>query len=77
MDDFDEFKKTAAFLDDLEEEDEPKESENQKTKKQQKRKTENSLTPGQKFLLSVMFFLFVLIAGIFLMLVTGKMVLPV
>lgn len=78
MQDIDEFKKTATFLDELEgEEDTNKPAPEIQEKSPNKPDSKENLTPGQKFLLTLLFFFFILIAGFFLMLVTGKMVIPV
>ncbi|MCB2179987.1 hypothetical protein KQH54_02575 [bacterium] len=72
---------TDDFLDELEIEDNPTQpiidppkpkAENTGEKKSSRKK----LTSGQKFFLSILFFLLVLTFGFFIMLITGTMVLP-
>jgi hypothetical protein len=80
MNDLDEFKKNAAFLEDLENEDNSElngDSETGKITGRKENRSKDRLTQGQKFLLALMVFIFILVAGFFLMLVSGKMVLPI
>ena len=79
LDDFEEIGSTAAFLDELEEEEQTP----VRRHKRGKGKTNSSIgkkfigmSPIQWFVISLELFLMVAIMGMFFMILTGKMVLP-
>ena len=76
LDDFEEIGSTAAFLDELDEEEQgpPKGSKRSKRKKSGKKLS--GMSPIQWFVISLELFLIVAIMGSFFMILTGKMVLP-
>ena len=75
MDELEELKRNVDFLDELEEED-LKEEEPAVLSSGAETKQSRKMSAGQKFVVSVLIFLVIFIFGIFVMLITGKMVLP-
>lgn len=77
MDEIEELKRNVTFLDEIEEEDlESKEQEPEARSASVKSNRSNKLSPGQRFLVSLLVFFVILIFGFFIMLIAGKMVLP-
>jgi len=74
MDDLDDLRKNADFLDELVEED--KEEPNIPPVAPSKSGRSPKLTPAQRFVISFLAFMVILIFGFFFLLLTGKMVLP-
>jgi hypothetical protein len=83
LDDFEDLKDSNTFLDDLEEDDAPP-----KPKKKRKGRPSFSsssgsakgfmgMSPIQTFIISALFFFSVCVLGFFVLLITGKIVLPV
>jgi len=75
MDELEELKSKIDFLDQLEGEDLQKEEPSDHAALANTKQTKK-LSPAQKFIVSFLAFLVILIFGIFVMLVTGKMILP-
>jgi hypothetical protein len=83
LEDFEEFDNTAAFLDELDMEDteidmemELDEEPPRRSRKSMPAKRLMGMTPVQWFVISFEVFLMVAIMGLFFMIITGKMVLP-
>ena len=86
LDDFEQFDSTAAFLDEIDlEEPEFEETESEGKGKAKSRRARRKsmpakrvmgMTPVQWFVISFEVFLMVAIMGMFFMIITGKMVLP-
>ena len=78
MDEIEELKRNAEFLDEIEGEDLELKKENKSAVQSASVKSNPSkkLSPAQRFIVSLLVFLVILIFGLFIMLVTGKMVLP-
>ena len=81
LDDYQDMGNTAAFLDELEEEEAanaaPKKSRRKKEKKRKsksKSSSKSKLTPFQLFIISIELFAMVAILGMFFMIITQKMV---
>ncbi len=80
MDELDKLKDANAFLDELEAEDKakkklPKAPAAPAKKSNKAKKQKGGFTPGQKFALALLLFVFVLAAGFFTLLITGRFVL--
>lgn len=76
MDELEKLKRNAAFLDEIENEDGQPEIESETT--HSKIQPDNIFfSPAQKLFISLLIFLFILVVGLFIMLTTGKMFLPV
>ena len=78
MDEIEELKRNAEFLDEIEGEDLELKKENKSAVQSASVKSNLSkkLSPAQSFIVSLLVFFVILIFGLFIMLVTGKMVLP-
>lgn len=78
MDEIEELKRNAEFLDEIEGEDLELKKENKSAVQSASVKSNLSkkLSPAQRFIVSLLVFFVILIFGLFIMLVTGKMVLP-
>lgn len=75
MDELEELKRNVEFLDEIEGEDLQKDEPTAPGFAADTNQT-NKLSPPQRFIISLLLFLAILIFGFFIMLVSGKMVLP-
>lgn len=75
MDELEELKRNVEFLDEIEGEDLQKDEPTAPVLPADTNQT-NKLSPPQRFIISLLLFLAILIFGFFIMLVSGKMVLP-
>jgi hypothetical protein len=76
LDDFEEIGSTAAFLDELDEEEQTPSKQRKRSKRKTGGKGFLGMSPIQWFVISLELFLIVAIMGSFFMILTGKMVLP-
>ena len=75
MDELEELKRNVEFLDDIEGEDLQEDEPTTPAATADTDQT-NKLSPPQRFIISLLLFFVILVFGFFIMLVSGKMVLP-